>query len=225
MLPSIPSSLKQKLALCSEVCGDASQYSPMECELELCSAISSPERRSQFLSGRLATSRCLKQLGCENLNGVGRGSRGEPLWPNGVVGSITHTAKLAVAAAAWRKDFSAVGIDLESRQRAINIDIRERIADEEENSWIADSKGKMDTNLRLLLLFCAKESIYKAFYPIVKTFIGFNDVHLCWDGAQHSFKASLLSVLSPDFAKGFAFTVGAQVSDEVVFTYTLLPAR
>jgi 4'-phosphopantetheinyl transferase EntD len=55
-------------------------------------------RRREFAAGRACARRALARLGCPP-QALGRGSLGEPLWPAGWSGSITHDGGLAAAIA------------------------------------------------------------------------------------------------------------------------------
>ena len=69
-------------------------------------------RLTKLGDGRLAATACLEQLGATKPI-VGSGWGGEPLWPAGFIGSISHSKRLSVAAVAKQEDFMAVGIDIE----------------------------------------------------------------------------------------------------------------
>src|SRR5919108_5481789 len=84
--------------------------------VELCEAVN--KRQVQFLVGRYCAVQALRQLGGGSIpEVVGRGSRGAPIWPAGVTGSITHTDSFASAAVAWTHHAGALGIDSERIMR------------------------------------------------------------------------------------------------------------
>lgn len=68
------------------------------------------DRAREFIAGRWCAHRALERLGCPE-SAIGTGQRGEPRWPAGFTGSITHKSGLAVAVAATES--KAIGIDLE----------------------------------------------------------------------------------------------------------------
>src|SRR5690606_8339287 len=70
-------------------------------------------RRRQFEAGRSAAREALASFGVR-AQPILRGAVGEPLWPDGFVGSITHTRSVAAAAVASRDDFQGIGIDIDS---------------------------------------------------------------------------------------------------------------
>lgn len=71
-----------------------------------------PSRRREFATARACARRCIAQLGFPPA-ALPRGSGGEPLWPHGLTGSLTHKASLCAAAVARSRDLIAVGLDLE----------------------------------------------------------------------------------------------------------------
>ena len=70
-------------------------------------------RRAEFRAGRAYAREALDQLGSAPC-GIGRGAGGEPLWPAGYTGSVSHTDDFAVAAVARLSAISAVGLDVEA---------------------------------------------------------------------------------------------------------------
>lgn len=146
------------------------------------------KRRREFLMGRTAARLALQQLGISSPPPILRGSKREPLWPDAVVGSITHAGDYAVSAVAYCRDVLAIGIDIEKVKADRAGEIARSIADEEEQLWI-----RQDTELlaqRTLLVFSAKESIFKALYPLCLVFLDYSAVSLVPVGL-HKFRADL----------------------------------
>jgi len=143
----------------------------------------SPERRVEYYLGRAAANQALKSLNIENPGPVLKGEYGEPLWPDGIVGSISHTGRFAIAAVAFRENYRGIGIDCENLRRKFSLKILTRIAHPEEADWVM----KRQSNLRALMLFSAKECIFKTFFPENKHYIGFKDAKLSWDSYNRQF--------------------------------------
>jgi 4'-phosphopantetheinyl transferase EntD len=134
-------------------------------------ASAAPARRLEFANGRRLAHRALAELGRDEgpvLRGPGR----EPLWPRGTVGSITHCEGYAAAVACSASDLASIGIDAE-RAGAVDSDVEELICAPEELRWCRRAQGPVD---RRTLVFSAKESAYKALYPLVGRPIGFHEV-------------------------------------------------
>lgn len=144
-------------------------------------------RKIDFKIGRLAAKRALSALGLENEE-LRRSESGAPLWPAGIVGSITHTARIGLALVARESDVVALGVDLEHRRTVHEIE--ELVAFGDEREWVAPA-GALDED-RLLSLFAAKEAVYKAFYPAIGRFFGFEAAHLEWDRARSVFSGAFV---------------------------------
>lgn len=140
---------------------------------------SSSKRRRQFLMGRLAAREVLAALKRGDLP-IGSGERGEPLWPEDIVGSITHTASVALAVGAFAKSGCAVGIDIEDKARSLSHAVIERISTEGEREWLFEEKGLV--NERALTLFSVKESVFKALYPTLRRELSFKDAEVRLQG-------------------------------------------
>jgi 4'-phosphopantetheinyl transferase EntD len=96
---------------------------------------------------------------------------GEPIWPEGIAGSMAHDDRIAVAAVVPLRDLRAVGIDIEPAV-PLSADMLELVATPQELRNIADDP------LRGKLLFAAKEAVYKAAYPLDRIFLEFRDIEI-----------------------------------------------
>ena len=98
---------------------------------------------------------------------------GMPQWPDGTVGSLAHDSTVAVAALARRDDYLSLGVDIEPAE-GLDPDLLTLIATERERGEIENSP------LQGRLLFVVKEAIYKAVYPLDRTFLEHHDVEVNW---------------------------------------------
>jgi hypothetical protein len=96
---------------------------------------------------------------------------GGPIWPAGIVGSLAHDARVAVAAVAKTDHVAALGIDVEPAQ-VLPPELVELVATPQEQQRITDDPfhGR--------LFFVAKEAVYKAVYPIERTFLDYHDIEI-----------------------------------------------
>jgi 4'-phosphopantetheinyl transferase EntD len=144
-------------------------------------------RRLEFAAGRSCARSALAALGIPAgpiLTGAGR----EPLWPAGIVGSITHCEGYCAAAVAPTNKLVSVGIDAELNQ-PLPAGILETIAtDVEISSLRALPVNDLSWDR---LLFSAKESMYKAWYPIMKCWLGFEEACVTIDPVASSFQVSI----------------------------------
>lgn len=138
-----------------------------------------PKRKLDFTLGRMAAREALHELRHSPVP-IPRGERGEPIWPGGIVGSITHSCGTAVAIAGDRRNFRTIGVDLESIDASLSLRSMKLICVDDEMEWVISGEME-DAKLRLIQLFSAKEAIYKAFYPLVRTELTFKDAYLRWD--------------------------------------------
>lgn len=148
------------------------------------------KRRREFTTARLCARRALAQLGQPEV-AIPRGLHGEPQWPAGLVGSITHCAGYRAAAVAHATQVAALGIDAEPND-VLPKGVLEVIATAEERARLhalarADSRVRWDR-----LLFSAKEAIYKAWFPVTRRFLGFQDAIVVIDPVGARFSARLL---------------------------------
>ena len=174
-------------------------------------------RRHQFAAGRHCARRALARLGFPPeplLSGADRA----PRWPDGVVGSITHCEGYAAAAVARRGDVAALGIDAEPH-RPLPEGVLRLVAGDCERRWLASADGPIEWDR---LLFSAKESVFKAWFPLARRWLGFKDAVVTFAPDKGRFRAELrvpgpaidgaaLSALDGRFAVGDGLALTAVV--------------
>ncbi len=138
---------------------DAGQPVLLNPEEEALVAHAAPKRRRDFALGRFCAHQALAALGRSEA-AIGRHKNGAPLWPDGVVGSITHTSGYAAALAADGERISGIGVDAE-RLGAVSEDIWPKLFGTGERDYLEKLDGE-DRELCATLFFCAKEACYKA---------------------------------------------------------------
>jgi 4'-phosphopantetheinyl transferase EntD len=121
-------------------------------------------------AARVVARELLGQLGYA-ASALPRGASGEPMWPAGIVGSLAHDDRVAVAVVGLQRSVGAVGIDVEPAV-PLPPDMLELIATPHELHRIADDP------LRGKLLFAVKEAVYKAAYPLDRKFQEFRDIEV-----------------------------------------------
>jgi 4'-phosphopantetheinyl transferase EntD len=148
------------------------------------------KRRAEFATGRACARRALRQLGVEAA-AIPSGERGEPRWPDGVVGSITHCEGYRAAAVARAGDLITLGIDAEPLQ-PLPEGLLADIALPGERARLAELTREDPAVSWDRLLFSAKESVYKAWFPLAERWLGFEDASLTLDPERREFSARLL---------------------------------
>ena len=126
-------------------------------------ATADPARRSEFAAGRAVAHAALARLHAA-AGPVLSGPAGEPGWPDGVVGSITHCAGYRACAVAWARDVAAIGIDAEPCL-ALADGLLTAVASDAERVWLAELSAAGPGIPWDRVLFSAKESVYKAWHP------------------------------------------------------------
>lgn len=139
---------------------DAGQPVLLIPEEEALVAHAAPKRRRDFALGRFCAHRALAALGGGEAV-IGRHKNGAPLWPDGVVGSITHTSGYAAALAADGERISGIGVDAE-RVGAVSEDIWPKLFGADERDYLKKLEDEEDRKLCATLFFCAKEACFKA---------------------------------------------------------------
>ena len=161
----------------------------------------SETRQREFASGRAAAHRALRKLGFSP-SPVLKGDSGEPLWPKGVVGSISHCKGLALCGVAFSKECTSIGVDVEEVNR-VRPSLAQRILTETElYEWERD-----EDPLLLAVAFSAKEAFFKFQYPIAKASVGFKEV-MIEHNEEGIFKVIPLRADLPEAKGAFCFVQG-----------------
>ncbi|WP_072687615.1 4'-phosphopantetheinyl transferase Npt [Rhodococcus marinonascens] len=185
------------------------------------------KRRREFTSARHCARLAMAKLGVEPAP-ILRGDKGSPLWPRGVVGSLTHCDGYRGAVLGHSMQVRSLGIDAEPHE-ALPDGVLDAVSLETERAWLsatdvsalwrAEGGGPVH---RDRLLFCAKEATYKAWFPLTRRWLGFEDAHItfesCGDGTGTFHSDILISgetVAGPPLA---SFDGRWLVSDGLIIT-------
>lgn len=158
------------------------------------------KRRAEYFAGRFCAHKALIFLGCMDTH-VAASTERAPLWPTGVLGSISHTDNFAISAVGSAKKIAFIGIDVEVRQQEIFIDIANEFTSSIEQNYLLSLALPYD--ISLLIVFSAKESLFKALWPTVKSFLDFSYAEIInIDDSVMTFSFRLTRSLTPYFKKG-----------------------
>jgi 4'-phosphopantetheinyl transferase EntD len=147
-------------------------------------------RRLEFVTARACAREALARLGLPP-QPIPAGARGEPLWPAGIVGSITHCAGYRACAVARASELLTIGVDAELDDPLPDGLIGD-IALPEEQRWV-EAAAAADPGVSWdRLLFSIKESVYKAWFPLTRSWLGFEDAGVEIDRSAGTFSAGLL---------------------------------
>lgn len=147
-------------------------------------------RRREFITARRCARDALGVLGHPPAP-VRPGPGRAPIWPAGVVGSITHCAGYRAAAVSGREGPASIGIDAEPHA-PLPTGVLESIVAGADEARLAEL-ARAEPSIRWdRLLFSAKESIYKAWYPVTGRWLGFEDASVSIEASSASFTGHLL---------------------------------
>ncbi|WP_308440232.1 4'-phosphopantetheinyl transferase family protein [Streptomyces mashuensis] len=153
------------------------------------------KRRREFATVRACARTALGRLGVAPAP-ILPGQRGAPQWPAGVIGSMTHCEGYRAAAVARAADVLTVGVDAEVHAPLPNDGVRGLITRPEEHGPLARLAAARPGVHWDRLLFSAKESVYKAWFPLTTMWLDFQDavLDLAADasGTEGTFRARIL---------------------------------
>lgn len=148
-----------------------------------------PGRRREFGSARACARRALAELGIGPV-AIIPGHRREPQWPPGVVGSLAHCPGYRCAAVAWRAEIAGLGIDVEPNE-ALPEGVLDLVSTWGERGLLRELVEHDPQVCWDRLLFTVKESVYKAWFPVARHWLGFLDVEVHIEPAAASFTIRL----------------------------------
>jgi enterobactin synthetase component D / holo-[acyl-carrier protein] synthase len=187
-------------AECSEEFGDPAEAALFP-EEEAAVARAVGKRRREFGSARNCAREALGRLGVPPAP-ILPGERGAPQWPDGVVGSITHCAGYRAAVVARARDLLTVGIDAEPAGGALPHGVLDHVSLPVERAMLGELSVTAPGVSWERLLFSAKESVYKAWFPLSRRWLGFEDAEITI-GTDGTFGARLLVPGGPTCPTGF----------------------
>lgn len=159
------------------------------------------KRQAEFLAGRLCARAALQQL--DHLDCIPAiGEDRAPVWPAHISGSITHSTGHAAAIVAHKAQWRGLGMDLEN---ILSLERAERLAGE---ILTADELQRMallpreQLALLVTLTFSAKESLFKALYPIVQQRFYFEHAEVVEWSQAGAVRLRLLTDLSSEWSHG-----------------------
>ena len=159
----------------AEIYTDLPDLSPLP-EEEPLIAKSVAKRRNEFIAVRYCARLALGELGVPPAP-ILKGDKGEPCWPDGVVGSLTHCDGYR-GAVVGRHERGAVG---GYRRRTARRATQGR-ARRDQPARRAHEHRRAARGLHWdRILFCAKEATYKAWFPLTQRWLGFEDAHITFD--------------------------------------------
>lgn len=135
----------------------------------------SQKRLADFSTGRYCALKALEQLGIHDAI-IPIGEDRAPIWPEGIVGSISHCDSLTGAIVAKSSDHISLGLDIEEIGR-VTPDLWDLVFTENEKNYLSGLSHE-NKHVQSTAIFSIKEAFYKFQNPITKTFLDFLDVEV-----------------------------------------------
>ncbi len=145
----------------------------------------SGKRLKDFCTGRFCARKALVRVDQEPAE-ILIGADKEPIWPDGIVGSISHSAELTGAVICLSSQIRSIGLDIETIGK-INADMWQMIFTQNEQAFLK-SLPHEQVPYYTTLLFSSKESFYKMQQPITHSFLEFTDVEISRLGDEFEIK-------------------------------------
>ena len=155
-------------------------------------------RKAEFIAGRRCAAEAIRRLTGRSIF-PGMGEDRAPLWPEGVIGAISHSQGTAIALVGCCRQFRGIGVDIEkllTEEEARDIAPQLLTANERYNL------GNIIDPFITGLIFSAKESLFKALYPMVEKLFFFEAAELSRLDANGSGSLCLTAELSEEWRCG-----------------------
>lgn len=156
-------------------------------------------RQLEFAAGRQLARRLLRRLGHPQTDPIPVGAGRAPDWPEGFVGSITHCRELCLVALSPVHQVRSLGLDVEPEE-AVEPRLDPVLFDERERRQLPADHGRT-------MAFCAKESVFKAIYPLARVHFDYRDVTVSIAGSR--FHATLRRDIG-------AFSIGSRIEGSLI---------
>lgn len=179
------------------------------------------KRRAEFLAGRVLAKIAIRHFSAADGN-LPVGPSRQPLWPQGLVGSLSHSRRHAVSIVSDNSTM-AIGVDVEAIcSEELSESISDIVLSLQERAFLKS----FPENYCVLwtLAFSAKETLFKALFPTVGNYFGFDCAKICGIDMQ---RRRLLLELTMDLCEtlqhGAQFWIDFVLEEEVVMTFLLDP--
>lgn len=170
--------LPDNVVLVTGIPGD--EYAPLMAPEKACVRNAVDKRVREFTAGRACARRALARLGVRG-HALVSGPDRAPVWPEGIVGSITHCRGFVAAAVARREGMRGLGIDAEPAE-GVEEELIPLVCTPDERAWLGGREAAWSK-----AVFSAKEALFKCLHPVTGGWIDFLDVSLEVDAAAGRF--------------------------------------
>ncbi|UXY31121.1 4'-phosphopantetheinyl transferase family protein [Streptomyces sp. HUAS TT20] len=176
---------------------DAIQEAPLYPEEEALMVRAVAKRRREFSSVRACARRAMEKLGVA-AQPILTGESGAPRWPAGLVGSMTHSEGYCAAALVRAADLASLGIDAEPDE-PLPEDVVPYVCLPTERERLRELATERPDIHWDRILFSAKESVYKAWFPLTRRWLDFTeaDIEVLADPGERPHGALRAELLVP----------------------------
>ena len=175
------------------------------------------KRKSEFLAGRYLAKIALQHLG-RSCHYIAIGENRAPVWPQGILGSISHSSNIAQCVIAEQPYYQYIGLDIEywitqNDAKDIASNIVTSAAE------YAPLMPFLPFNKALTLIFSAKESLFKAIYKNVGKYFDFSAAQVTsFELTENELTLTLIQDLSFTMQRGKTFKCKYEIRDDSVTT-------
>ena len=153
------------------------------------------KRKSEFRAGRHCAHALFNAQGIA-CNALLKGVQREPAWPQGWVGSISHTKGLCVVAIAPKSRYQSIGLDVE-QATPLSADVLDLICNPQEQDRLNAIKFRHGNEFASApldkVIFSAKESIHKTYFPLNHHTLDFLDAQIALEASEGTFEAIIVN--------------------------------
>lgn len=143
-------------------------------------------RRNEFSTGRYIAHKLQKRAGTHTAPVLSHSDR-SPIWPPGTKGSISHSSTKAACILTIGTSIDGLGVDIEP-ENTIPKNLHGMLFTQTEEVGFREHRKLWSySDVRH---FSAKESVYKAIYPLTKGKFEFTDVELSFSTGGDEFSAT-----------------------------------
>ncbi len=176
------------------------------------------KRQKEFQAGRHCAREALAQLGIHHFP-VLSGNKREPLWPKGIIGSITHCHNYCAVAVCSSQTFKGIGIDVE-KKTPLEKSVLDLICTESEQTWL--KKNNLTETFWSKIFFSAKECLYKSYYPITHQYLDFLEAEFSFNIEDGTFSVELLKNPPNSFTINQAIRGRFAFDQDYIFTALII---
>lgn len=180
------------------------------------------KRQAEFGTARVCARHALDQLGIPSCSLVPYPDR-SPRWPNGIIGSISHTEGCCAVSVTRAAHIVGFGLDVEM-DTPLPPELEPMICTASERVWLSlqppENRGSLGK-----LFFSAKEAFYKCQYRTTQTLIDFQDVELTVDLVRGAFSIAGIGHQGPCWDRIWRTTGKFRLSGGMIVTTAILTSN